>query len=498
TMTPQAKVRVAQALERLGVDVIEAGFPVASAHEFDSVAAVAEAVEAPIVAALARAADRDVDRAAEAVAAAAHPRVHTFLATSDLHLERKLRIDRDEALRRIDRAVTRARSRTADVEFSPEDATRTDLDFLCRAVRVAVEAGATTVNIPDTVGYAHPSDFERILGALYAEVPGLEDVVLSVHCHDDLGLAVANTLAGVEHGARQVECTVNGLGERAGNASLEEVVMALPVAGEHPERYRTGVDTGRLCPTSELVVHVTGIRPQPNKAVVGANAFAHEAGIHQHGLLRDRRTYEIMTPELVGARATTLVLGKHSGRHALAARYRELGFDLAPDELQRAYDLFLLLAERKKEVHDEDLLAIYYEGTMEDVPRVFRLEHLDVRCGRSPSTAVVRMSSGEGEPREARGSGDGPIDATFAALESLSPWRIRLEDFDIHAAGPGKDAVGEVHLRMVVDGRTFRGRGASTDIVDAAARAYLNVLDKARHMDRLEGRAFQRLELWGV
>ncbi|HZD06416.1 MAG TPA: 2-isopropylmalate synthase, partial [Longimicrobiales bacterium] len=389
------------------MDVIEAGFPVSSDHELEAVAAVAAAVEKPVVAALARAADGDVDRAAEAVAAAARPRVHTFLATSDLHLERKLGIDREEALRRIDRAVTRARRHTDDVEFSAEDATRTDLAFLCRAIRIAVEAGATTINIPDTVGYAHPSDFERILGALFAEVPRLEDVVVSVHCHDDLGLAVANSLAGVEHGARQVECTVNGLGERAGNASLEEIVMALRILPRYRDRYRTGIRTERLCPASRMVAHVTGIRPQPNKAVVGANAFAHEAGIHQHGLLKDRRTYEIMTPEMVGAPGTVLVLGKHSGRHALADRYRELGFDLTPPELDRAYGLFCMLADRKKVVHEEDLLAIYYEGTMEDAPRTFHLEHLEVRCGRSPSTAVARVARDGGEAVEGRGSGDG-------------------------------------------------------------------------------------------
>jgi 2-isopropylmalate synthase len=384
------------------------------------------------------------------------------------------------------------------VEFSAEDATRSDLDFLCRAVQVAVEAGATTINVPDTVGYAHSSDIERIFQALLANVPGIGEVVLSVHCHNDLGLAVANSLTAVECGARQVECTINGLGERAGNASLEEIVMALRVLPRYRDRFETGIRTERLCPTSELVTHVTGIRPQPNKAIVGANAFAHEAGIHQHGLLKDRRTYEIMTPEMVGARGTILVLGKHSGRHALADRYRELGFELSNEALDKAYDLFVMLADRKKVVHDEDLLAIYYEGTMEEVPRSFRLEHLDVRCGRSPSHAVVRVSCKGGEAREAEGTGDGPIDATFAALEEFAEWPVRLEDFSIHAAGAGKDAVGEVHLQLGVAGRAFQGRGASTDVVDAAARAFLNALDKADYAHQLEARAFQKLELWGV
>jgi 2-isopropylmalate synthase len=498
TMTAPEKIQVARALESLGVDIIEAGFPVSSGHEFESVVMVAEAVEKPIVAALARAVDQDVDRAGEAVAPAAHPRIHTFLATSELHLEHKLRIDREEALRRIDRAVTRARSHTSDVEFSAEDATRTDLEFLCRAIQVAIEAGANTINIPDTVGYAHPSDIERIFQALYANVPGIEDVILSTHCHNDLGLAVANSLTAVEQGVRQVECTINGLGERAGNASLEEIVMALRVLPVYMDRFETGIRTERLCPTSELVSHVTGIRPQPNKAIVGANAFAHEAGIHQHGLLRDRRTYEIMTPEMVGARGTVLVLGKHSGRHALADRYRELGLELAPEALDKAYHLFVMLADRKKVVHDEDLLAIYYEGTMEEVPRVYRLEHLEVRCGRSPSHAVVRLLARDGETREGEATGDGPIDATFAALEQVSGLTVRLQDFSIHAAGEGKDAVGEVHIQLAVGGRTFHGRGASPDVVDAAARAFLNALDKADHARELEAKAFQKIELGGV
>jgi len=498
TMTGPEKIRVARELENLGVDVIEAGFPVSSGHEFESVVLVAEAVETPIVAALARAVDQDVDRAAEAVASAVHPRIHTFLATSDLHLEHKLQIDREEALRRIDRAVSRARSHTSDVEFSAEDATRTDLDFLCKAVQVAIEAGATTINIPDTVGYAHPSDFERIFQALYANVAGIEGVVLSVHCHDDLGLAVANSLTAVEQGARQVECTVNGLGERAGNASLEEIVMALRILPVYLGRFDTGIKSERLCPTSELVSHVTGIRPQPNKAIVGANAFAHEAGIHQHGLLRDRRTYEIMTPEMVGARGTILVLGKHSGRHALADRYRALGLELSSEALSKAYGLFVMLADRKKVVHDEDLLAIYYEGTMEEVPRVYRLEHLEVRCGRSPSQASVRVSVQGGDSREAEATGDGPIDATFAALEKVSESSVRLQDFSIHSAGEGKDAVGEVHIQLAVGGRTFHGRGASPDVVDAAARAFLNALDKADHAQKLEAKAFQKIELGGV
>ena len=498
TMTTPEKVRLAQELEALGVDIIEAGFPISSPQEFKAVAEVAQAVERPTVAALARATTADVDRATEALKGAVHARVHTFLATSDLHLERKLKINQDEALRRIERAVNRARSQVEDVEFSCEDATRTDLDFLCRAVQVAVEAGAQTINLPDTVGYAHPEDIRQMLQAVTANVTGIDRVALSVHCHNDLGLAVANSLTGVENGARQVECTVNGIGERAGNASLEEVVMALRVLPRYYDRFYTDVVTERLCPASEVLAHVTGIRPQPNKAIVGANAFAHEAGIHQDGLLKDRRTYEIMTPEMVGARGTRLVLGKHSGRHALARRYTELGYDLSNAELDRAYELFILLADRKKVVHDEDLLAIYFQGTMDDAPRAFKLEHLEVRCGRTPSEAVVRVSHNGGPVRESSATGDGPIDATFTAIEELAPWEMQLEEFTIQAAGGGRDAVGEVHLLVRVGGNEFSGRAASTDIVDAAARALLNAFDKADHARGLESKAFARADLWAV
>ena len=426
TMTTPEKVRLAQELEALGVDIIEAGFPISSPQEFKAVAEVAQAVERPTVAALARATTADVDRATEALKGAVHARVHTFLATSDLHLERKLKINRDEALRRIERAVNRARSQVEDVEFSCEDATRTDLDFLCRAVQVAVEAGARTINLPDTVGYAHPEDIRQMLQAVTANVTGIDRVALSVHCHNDLGLAVANSLTGVENGARQVECTVNGIGERAGNASLEEVVMALRVLPRYYDRFYTDVVTERLCPASEVLAHVTGIRPQPNKAIVGANAFAHEAGIHQDGVLKDRRTYEIMTPEMVGARGTRLVLGKHSGRHALARRYTELGYDLSNAELDRAYELFVLLADRKKVVHDEDLLAIYFQGTMDDAPRAFKLEHLEVRCGRTPSEAVVQVSHNGGPVRESSATGDGPSTRLSLRSRSWLPGRCSL------------------------------------------------------------------------
>ncbi|MEK9499491.1 2-isopropylmalate synthase [Gaopeijia maritima] len=497
SMTGPEKLRVARALDEMGVNVIEAGFPVASPEEFEAVVAVAGSVEKATVAALARASRHDVERAAEALTDARRPRIHTFLPTSDLHLEHKLGIGRDEALRRIGDAVEHARRHVDDVEFSAEDATRTDPTFLVQAVAVAVQAGATTVNLPDTVGFAHADDVARMFDAVRSGVPGIEGVVLSFHGHDDLGLATANSLTALDHGARQVECTLNGIGERAGNAALEEVVMALRVLPRYRERYATGVRAERLGPASRLLARITGIRPQPNKAVVGANAFAHEAGIHQHGVLADPRTYEIMTPGDVGAPESVLVLGKHSGRHALVRRYEDLGFTLTPEEASRAYRLFVMLADRKRDIHDEDLLAIYYGGTMERVPQAFRLEYLDVRCGRSPSRAEVRVA-GDGGAAEAEGLGDGPIDATFAALTELAPWEVRLEDFAIRAVGEGSDAVGEVHLELRVEGRSFTGRSVSTDIVDAAARAYLYALDKASHAEALEARSFERHPMWGV
>jgi len=497
TMTPEEKLRMARALEALGVDVVEAGFPAASPQDRRAVLSVAHELTHATVAALARCRDADIRAAAEAVQPAAKPRIHVFLATSDIHLEHKLRMERGEALERIDRAVRCAREYVDDVEFSPEDATRTDPDFLCEAVQTAVDAGATTVNIPDTVGYALPRDFTRILGVLHERVEGLEEVVVSVHCHDDLGLAVANTLAAVGAGARQIECTVNGIGERAGNAALEEIVMAMRVRPDLGE-YEMGVDTRRLCPTSELLAHLIGVRPQPNKAVVGANAFAHEAGIHQDGMLKNPMTYEIMTPEMVGAKASRLVLGKHSGRRALRSRFEAMGFELEPAQLDRAYKLFVMLADRKKEILDEDLLAIYYEGTLEDVARTHRLERLEVVCGRSPSRARVALRIGGEAPREGVGEGDGPIAAALSAVDGLVESKTELRDLVIHAATPGRDAVGEVHVRVAVDGHVFTGRAASTDVVDGAVRAFLGALDKAEHTRALEARSYASLALWGV
>jgi len=498
TMTPSEKLRMAHALEELGVDILEAGFPVSSPDDFLGVRKIAREVRGPVITALARAHPTDVDQAAGAVDGAANPRIHTFIATSRIHLERKLRISEEECIERAVTAVARARQHVDDVEFSAEDATRSELPFLSRIVAAAVEAGATTINIPDTVGYSHPREIAGILETLFANVPALKDVVVSVHCHNDLGLAVANTLAAVDAGARQVECTINGIGERAGNAALEEIVMALEVRkdllGHH-----TGIRTNRIYATSQLLTGITGIQPQPNKAIVGKNAFAHEAGIHQDGMLKERTTYEIMSPRMVGVPGSRLVLGKHSGRHALKIRFQELGHEVEDEDLERAYRLFKLLADQKKVVLDEDLLSILHHGAWQDIPAAFKLEELEVRCGGRTSSARVVINDGGPFPRTASGEGDGPIAAAFEAINSLLEWSVELEDFSIRANTPGRDAVGEVTLQAKVDGKTFTGRGASTDVVDAAVRAYLNAMNKAAHARVLEAQALEQAgDLWGV
>ncbi|HSH45848.1 MAG TPA: 2-isopropylmalate synthase [Longimicrobiales bacterium] len=498
SMTAVEKLRMAHQLDALGVDVIEAGFPISSPEDFDSVRRIAAEVRRPVIAGLARLSPGDIDRAAEAVEGAERARLHVFVATSDIHLTHKLRLSREECLERAVAGVERACRHVDDVEFSAEDATRTDLAFLCRIVEAAIGAGATTINIPDTVGYTHPAEYHRIIRTLKETVSGIDDVVLSVHCHDDLGLAVANSLAALEAGARQVECTINGIGERAGNAALEEVVMALRVRGDgYP--YETGIRTPELYRTSQLLSYLTGIHPQPNKAVVGKNAFAHEAGIHQDGLIKERTTYEIMTPAMVGVPDTQLVLGRHSGRNALERRYRELGYELGIDESRRVYELFKLLAARKKEIFDEDLIAILQHGTMEDAPRVHRLKGLEVKCGEAESRAVVRLAVDDAPESEGVGEGDGPLAAAFAAIDTLVDFRTEVEELEVHSATPGRDAVGEVSLRMKVDGKVFTGRGASTDIVAAAARAYLTALDKGAHARALEAKHLEAASyLWGV
>lgn len=498
TLTPGEKLRIAHELDALGVDIIEAGFPISSPDDFDGVRKVARELRRPTICALARASNRDIEEAAAALEGAARPRIHVFIATSDIHLDRKLRISREECLDRAAHAVARARQLSDDVEFSAEDATRSDPAFLCRVVRAAVEAGATTINVPDTVGYTLPEEYAGLIRTLRREVPELEDRILSVHCHNDLGLAVANSLAAIEAGARQVECTINGIGERAGNAALEEIVMALRVRKDRTE-HDTAIHTPAIHRASRLLTALTGLHPQPNKAIVGANAFAHEAGIHQDGMIKDPSTYEIMTPAMVGAPGTRLVLGRHSGRRALQHRFQELGYEVEGEDLDRAYRLFTLLSEQKREILDEDLLAILHHGTWSDIPTSWRLEALEVTCGGRTSRARVRLARDEGPAREAVGEGDGPLAAAFTAVDALSDEKVALEDLQIRAATPGRDAVGEVHLRARVAGRSFHGHAASTDVVDAAVRAYLRVLDKAEHARALEARELEKYaDQWAV
>jgi len=498
SMTAAEKLRMAHQLDALGVDVLEAGFPISSPEDFASVQRIAREVRRPVIAGLARVDPRDIERAAEAVAPAERARLHVFLATSDIHLRHKLRMTREECLERAVAGVAQARGYVDDVEFSAEDATRTELAFLCRVMEAVIAAGATTINLPDTVGYTHPAEYRRIVETIRASVPGVENVVISVHCHDDLGLAVANSLVALEAGARQVECTINGIGERAGNAALEEVVMALRVRADgYP--FATGVSSGELFRTSQLLSYLTGIHPQPNKAIVGRNAFAHEAGIHQDGVIKERTTYEIMTPAMVGVPESQLVLGKHSGRNALVRRYHELGYELNLDDTARVYKLFKMLADQKKEIFDEDLISIIHHGTMEDAPRVHRLRGLEVQCGAGRSRATVRLVIGDHPERACVAEGDGPLAAAFAAVDELVEFRTELEELEVHSATPGRDAVGEVSLRLKVNGCTFTGRGASTDIVAAGVRAYLVALDKAAQARVLEAEHLEAASyLWGV
>ncbi|HXH28886.1 MAG TPA: 2-isopropylmalate synthase, partial [Candidatus Polarisedimenticolia bacterium] len=482
SMNLEEKVRMAHQLDALGVDIVEAGFPVASEDDFRAVRAVAKEVRRPVIAALARTTAEDIERAWRAIEAADRPRLHTFIATSDLHMKYKLRRSREEVLDLAVEGVRLARSFTPDVEFSAEDATRSDLDFLCRVVGAAVDAGATTINIPDTVGYTIPGEFTHIITTLRERVPAVAGAVLSVHCHNDLGLAVANSLAAVEAGARQVECTVNGIGERAGNASLEELVMALYVRRDLLP-YTTGVVTTEIHKASQLLSGITGMLVQANKAVVGKNAFAHEAGIHQDGVLKERRTYEIMTPESVGIKTNRLVLGKHSGRHALGRKLADLGYALSRPDLDKAYARFIDIADQKKEVFDEDLIAIVHEG-MRDIPDTYRLKSLNASAGtQRPSSATVTLEV-DGRDEVSVALGDGPVAAAYTAIDQITRFRGRVIDYGIRAVSRGRDAIGEVFVQVDFNGRTFTGKSASTDVVDASARAYLHAVNKALHLSQ--------------
>jgi len=477
SMNLTEKMEVAQALVQLGVDIIEAGFPIASPGDFESVREIAKSVDGAAVCGLARCSDADIDRAWEALRHARQPRIHVFLATSSIHREFKLRMNEDEVLARAVAGVTRARNLCDDVEFSPEDAARTEIDFLCRVVEAVIDAGATTVNIPDTVGYATPLQMHHVIKSLRERVRGVDRAVISVHCHDDLGLAVANSLAAVEAGAGQVECTINGLGERAGNCSLEEVVMALRTRRDY-YGCDTRIVTPRLVPTSRLVANITGIQVPRNKAIVGRNAFAHEAGIHQDGMLKERRTYEIMRPEDVGLERTDLVLGKHSGRAALADRAKALGYQLTPEQLQTLFERFKVLADRKKEIYDGDIAALC-EEQFSELPEQFAFERYALTCTSGAPPTVELHVRQNGEPRSVSVTvGDGPIDGIFLAIEKLTGITTTCRDFRVQAVTVGKDAQAEVTVELEHAGSVQRGRGVSTDSLEASAKAFLAAVNR--------------------
>jgi 2-isopropylmalate synthase len=498
TMTSAEKLEVARGLARMGVDIIEAGFPAASPDDLEAVRKIADEVgnsaegyTPPVICGLARCSKNDIDKAWEAVKTAAHPRIHTFLATSDIHMEYKLKMTREQVVERVREMVSYAHSLCNDIEFSPEDAGRSDPQFLYKVLGIAIESGATTLNIPDTVGYTMPSEFGALISGIIQHTPGIENCVVSVHCHNDLGLATANTMAGLQAGARQAEVTINGIGERAGNTALEEVVMVLQTR-EPIFKLTHGIDTTQIVKMSKLISNYTGITVQPNKAVVGANAFAHEAGIHQDGMLKNQQTYEIMRPESVGATLTKLVLGKHSGKHALRTRLESLGYELDEEELLKMFERFKMLADKKKMITDADLEALVSDELYQ--PReLYTLDGLQVACGTmGMPTATVRLRDPDGKQHVQACVGTGPVDAAFKAINAVIQFQNTLQEFVVHAVTEGIDALGEVTVRLQGEGdtlkvglqpdqdqpRTFGGYGADTDIVVASAKAYLSALNK--------------------
>jgi 2-isopropylmalate synthase len=477
SMNIEEKLRLARQLQLLCVDVIEAGFPIASVGDFEAVKLIAEKIKTCTVAALARAVKPDIDRAWEAIQAAGKPRLHLFLATSDLHLKYKLKKTREQVLQDAVWAVKYAKSLCDEVEFSCEDASRTDIDYLCKVVEAAIDAGASIINLPDTVGYAIPDEYGAMFRQVREKVPNIKKAVLSSHCHNDLGLAVANSIAAVQNGVRQIECTINGIGERAGNASLEEIAMAIKTRHEKLG-LKTNIDTEEIYKSSKLLSSLTGMLVQRNKAIVGANAFAHEAGIHQDGILKSPITYEIMTPQSVGIKYSTLVLGKHSGRHALKQRYTELGYNLSDDELQRAYQLFCAVADQKKEVFDEDLEAILETG-VSSIEEIYHLVNLQITSGTNlRPTATVELRQGDQSVVDSA-TGDGPVDATYKAVERITGLIGKLTEYSIKSVHSGHDAIGEVFVRVEFDGILYNGRAASTDILTGSASAYLEALNRA-------------------
>ena len=476
SMNLDEKLRIAEMLEEMGVDVIEAGFPIASNGDFEAVNEIAKLVKEATICGLARSAKGDIERAAEALKPAVRPRIHTFIATSPLHMKFKLQMEPDEVYQQVVDSVSHARNFTDDVDWSPEDGTRTEHDFLCRCVEAAIKSGATCINLPDTVGYAVPEEFGRLIRMLIERVPNSDKAVFSTHCHNDLGLAVANSLAGVDAGARQIECTINGLGERAGNAALEEIVMALRTR-QDVLPYTTNVKTEMITKASRLVSTITGFTVQPNKAIVGANAFAHESGIHQDGMLKNASTYEIMTPASVGLSESKLVMGKLSGRAAFREKLSELGYDMGDNAFQDAFRRFKALADKKREIFDEDIVALVDDEIVRGNDRI-RFVSLQVVCGsEGPQTADLAIEV-DGEARQMKATGDGPVDAVFNAIKELTGYSARLQLYQVHAVTQGTDAQAEVTVRLEEGGKTVNGQGADTDTLVASARAYMNALNK--------------------
>lgn len=475
-MSLEEKLRIAEMLEQLGVDVIEAGFPVSSNGDFEAVNEIAKLLKRTVVCGLARAGAKDIDRAAEAIRPARRGRIHTFISTSPVHMKHKLQMEPHQVLDAVAASLSLARRHTDDVEWSAEDATRTERDFLARCVETAIKCGATTINIPDTVGYTTPQEYGALIQWLIETVPGAHKARFSTHCHNDLGLAVANSLAGVIAGARQIECTINGIGERAGNAALEEIVMALKVRADVMP-FETGIETPLIARASKMVAGATGFPVQYNKAIVGKNAFAHESGIHQDGMLKNTQTYEIMTPESVGVATSSLILGKLSGRHAFREKLAALGYDLGPNALEDAFKRFKDLADKKKHVFDEDIAALVDDYMSAGGDRI-QLVGLRIAAGMSgPQTADLTLSI-DGETRYITASGDGPVDATFNAIKALVPHEAKLVLYQVHAVTEGADAQAEVSVRLEENGKTVTGRGADTDTLVASARAYVHALNK--------------------
>ena len=482
------KIEIARQLEALGVDVIEAGFPITSQGDFEAVKTIGKDLAQTTVCGLARCVDRDIERAAEALRSAYKPRIHVFCATSKIHLDHKFKKPFEQIVEMSIKGVEKAKSYVDDVEFSPEDGSRTSIEDLVTITKAVIDAGATTINIPDTVGYAVPAEYGAIFRELRERIPEIDQngIVLSSHCHNDLGLAVANSLAAVQNGAKQIECTVNGIGERAGNAALEELVMAITTRADYYENYKTGINTREIYKSSRMVSNLTGLTVQRNKAVIGQNAFAHESGIHQDGMLKHRDTYEIMDPRTIGVPESKLVLGKHSGRHALSDRIQEMGYTIEDETLQRVYDDFKQLADRKKDVYDEDIEALL-DIRLGEGRKLWELRFLRVTAGTDETAmAFVELVDSAGVEQKDTAHGDGPIDAVFSAIQKITGVSVKLEEYVTRAVTGGKDAMGETSVRINHHGRKVRGRGVSTDVIEAAAQAYLSAINRIKTMDEVK------------